>query len=387
MTDFTSSPVSLLAESYQLGDRNRGDGCPGALKMHEAKDGGIGRVRVAGGQMSPERWEALADMADRFGDGNIHVTTRGNLQVRGIQDTAAFAEAAQEHGFLPSRAHDRVRNIIASPLAPELLPLVAELDAALLADDVVTGLSGRTLFGLDSGVGDIVSRRPDFGVFAHDGGFQLVLGGVFVARRVERGDVAATLVQAARRWQEIRGSAWRVAEKPEVHGEIIASLDAAVEVAEVPFVGAVPGCPVGWLPQSDGLVSLGAGVRFGQLSSQLARMIAVTGARTTVTPWHSIVLHDVDEHAAEQIVRVLAPLGLIFDANSTWLRVSACTGIEGCEKSLSDTRGDAAQAVASLDIPQGKVHFSGCERRCGHPLESYTDYLATGDGEYEVSAR
>ena len=164
MTDFTSSPVSLLAESYQLGDRNRGDGCPGALKMHEAKDGGIGRVRVAGGQMSPERWEALADMADRFGDGNIHVTTRGNLQVRGIQDTAAFAEAAQEHGFLPSRAHDRVRNIIASPLAPELLPLVAELDAALLADDVVTGLSGRTLFGLDSGVGDIVSRRPDFGV-------------------------------------------------------------------------------------------------------------------------------------------------------------------------------------------------------------------------------
>ena len=180
MTDFTSSPVSLLAESYQLGDRNRGDGCPGALKMHEAKDGGIGRVRVAGGQMSPERWEALADMADRFGDGNIHVTTRGNLQVRGIQDTAAFAEAAQEHGFLPSRAHDRVRNIIASPLAPELLPLVAELDAALLADDVVTGLSGRTLFGLDSGVGDIVSRRPDFGVFAHDGGFQLVLGILWV---------------------------------------------------------------------------------------------------------------------------------------------------------------------------------------------------------------
>ena len=99
------------------------------------------------------------------------------------------------------------------------------------------------------------------------------------------------------------------------------------------------------------------------------------------------MLHNVDEHAAEQIVRVLAPLGLIFDANSTWLRVSACTGIEGCEKSLSDTRGDAAQAVASLDIPQGKVHFSGCERRCGHPLESYTDYLATGDGEYEVSAR
>ena len=35
-------------------------------------------------------------------------------------------------------------------------------------------------------------------------------------------------------------------------------------------------------------------------------MIAVTGARTTVTPWHSIVLHDVDEHAAEQIVRAAA---------------------------------------------------------------------------------
>ena len=105
-----------------------------------------------------------------------------------------------------------------------------------------------------------------------------------------------------------------------------------------------------------------------------------------VTPWYSLILHDLDEPVAEQVVRVMAPNGLIFDRNSTWLNVSACTGRPGCAKSLADTRGDAAHAIAAARLPEGRVHFSGCERRCGRPKGDYVDYLATGDGEYEVTA-
>ncbi|MEU1026564.1 cobalamin biosynthesis protein CobG, partial [Streptomyces sp. NPDC005904] len=33
------------------------------------------------------------------------------------------------------------------------------------------------------------------------------------------------------------------------------------------------------------------------------------------------------------------------------------------------------------------VHWSGCERRCGHPRGDWVDVLATGEGRYEVSVR
>ena len=42
--------------------------------------------------------------------------------------------------------------------------------------------------------------------------------------------------------------------------------------------------------------------------------------------------------------------------------------------------------VAQARLPEGRVHFSGCERRCGRPKGGYVDYLATGDGEYEVTS-
>ena len=123
--------TSLLSESFHLGDRDRSDGCPGALKMHVAEDGHIGRIRVPGGQLTPTIWETLADLADTFGDGDIHVTSRGNLQIRGITQDGEFAQAVRDHGLLPSPAHDRVRNIIVSPLGFAVHSLVAELDAAI----------------------------------------------------------------------------------------------------------------------------------------------------------------------------------------------------------------------------------------------------------------
>jgi precorrin-3B synthase len=73
----------------------------------------------------------------------------------------------------------------------------------------------------------------------------------------------------------------------------------------------------------------------------------------------------------------LAPLGLVFDENSPWLSVSACTGSPGCEHSAADVRADAAAAV---DEPNpGHRHFVGCERACGSPLVGEV-LIATGDG-------
>lgn len=347
-----------------LGDRSRADGCPGALSFHRAEDGFIGRVRFPGGHISATQFAQFTQIARDFGDGDIHLTTRGNVQVRGISDTAGFSAAVLDAHLVPSIPHDKIRNIIATPLAG-LDNLVKDLDSALLANEELADLSGRTLFGLDGGDGAILAQQPDFGVFGVEK--QLILGGKLTTHRLA--DPARELADIALKWQRERGEKWRVAEKPEF---------IAYETTE--FEAQQP-THIGWFDREDGTVSLGAGLRFGILPAKVAELLCAVEKPVQVTPWHSILVHELDEGEAEAVAKVLAPMGLVFDANSPKLLVTACTGLPGCAKSRSDVRRDALQLQATE-----RTHFSGCERRCGHPRVAYTDYLATADGEYDVTA-
>ena len=73
-----------------------------------------------------------------------------------------MATALQDAGLLPSLAHDRVRNVVASPLGGAAVEAALKaFDRALVADDRLATLSGRFLFAIDDGRGDIVSLRPD----------------------------------------------------------------------------------------------------------------------------------------------------------------------------------------------------------------------------------
>lgn len=372
MTSPQHAPADLVASDLGLGDRSRVDGCPGALSFHRATDGSIGRVRFPGGLLTTEQFRRFAEIAHEFGDGDIHLTTRGNVQVRGISDEAGFSQAVLAAGFVPSISHDKVRNIIASPLAP-LGDLVRELDQALLAHEELAGLSGRTLFGLDAGDGAVLAQEPDFGAIRVEDSWHLILGGT--QRGEIHGSPVAKLVELALTWQQQRAEAWRVAEKPEVF--------ASLPVATEPVSPASQPTHIGWFDRPDGSVSLGAGLPFGVIQGKVAALLGAVEKPIQVTPWHSVLVHELDEGEAEAVAKVLAPMGLIFDAHSPRLQVTACTGLPGCEKSRSDVRRDAAMFI-SHDITD-RTHFSGCERRCGHPRVAYVDYLATADGEYEVT--
>lgn len=381
--------------------RTRADGCPGTRKVHIAADGAIGRLRFPGGFLPAPGFKILADLAENFGDGDIHFTSRGNVQIRGIAHGGAFADAAEEEKLVPSLEHDRVRNILQSPLSgrvsgrTDVHELVQEFDQALIAEPELAKLPGRTLFAFDDGRGDVLGEAADLGAVAlSEEEFELIIGGVASGLVVKRDAVVRAVITAAKIWQEMRGSAWRIAEAEASEEVASAVADALADAVDwrnpsqiKDFAGAEGvGRQIGWIDQPDGRVSLAAGLRFGVLPARLARAIAQTQVPVHITPWYSLVMHDLEEEIAEQVVRVLAPNGLIFDRKSSWLQVSACTGRPGCEKSLADTRGDASHAIAQGRLPDGRVHFSGCERRCGKPKGGYVDYLATGDGEYEVTS-
>lgn len=180
------------------------DACPGLLVLHEARDGHVARIRLPGGYVTPARWRALADVADRFGDGRLDLTARGNIQLRGIRATEgdALARAATAGGLLPSAAHDRARNIMASPLAglggrPPLRRLVRELDAALLSSPELAALPGRFLFAVDDGTGGSGLAGCDIGLLRRAGGdAELVVAGRLTGVRASA-HAAAPIVAAA----------------------------------------------------------------------------------------------------------------------------------------------------------------------------------------------
>jgi precorrin-3B synthase len=357
------------------------DACPGALQLHQAADGALARVRLPGGVILARQLEALAHAATRFGSPGMELTSRGNIQLRAITDTAAVADMVAAVGLLPSQSHERVRNIVASPLSgrvgrtTDIRGLVTELDEAIQSEPALAELPGRFMFGLDDGRADITGLAADVGAhFLDEATAALVLAGSDTGVRLTPPDVVPALVTVATRFSATRGKAWRVAELADATPLLEQFTPCAAPGATWPPVVRPP---VGWLQQDDGRVALGAAVPLGVLPARVAEYLAAIGAPLVITPWRSVLVCDLDEGVADVALRVLAPMGLVFDGNSPWLTVSACTGSPGCEHSAADVRADA---TAALDEPaDGHRHFVGCERACGSPPVGEV-LVATGDG-------
>ena len=356
------------------------DACPGALQVHHAADGALARVRLPGGMVTAAQLAMLARAATDWGAGTLELTSRGNLQIRGVTDTAAVADAVAAAGLLPSATHERVRNIVASPLSgrvgsnTDVRGLVTELDNAIRADLDLIALPGRFLFGIDDGRGDICGLAPDVGVHVTNDAAALFLAGRDTGVRIAVNAAVPTMIAVARRFITDRGTSWRVKElaRPEILLE-------GLTPSEAPGATwpAVTRAPVGWLEQADGRIALGAAVPLGVLPTRTAEYLAAIEAPMAITPWRSVLVFDLDEAVADVALRVLAPLGLVFDENSPWLSVSACTGSPGCEHSVADVRADAAAAVD--DPAGGHRHFVGCDRACGSPPIGEV-LVATRDG-------
>ncbi len=417
--------------------RSAPDSCPGVLRLHQAADGPLARIRVPGGRLESAQLQALADAARDLGNGNLELTSRGNIQLRQVRDASELAQRLGEAGLLPSDTHERVRNIVASPLSgrvggfADVHGLAIDLDTGLRRDPLLADLPGRVLFTLDDGRGDVSTLRGDIGIHAVGAGdFALLLAGADTGLRVTAGEAVDVMLDAARGFLDLRGTSdtgqWRLHEIPGGVESVVEALDRS-PVGQPLELGATHAIPIGWLDQDNGLVTLGAGVPLGTLSARTTEFLAAVERPVYVTPWRSLVITDLDEGPAETVVRVLAPMGLIFDANSPWLQVSACAGRPGCAKSRTDVRADLADAVATDRVlpdaatagaepenpaapadPEnlvdsrngtttvrrvqgelvpaesvtvvGRQHWSGCERRCGSPRGPVTDVVATDHG-------
>src|ERR1700677_991207 len=94
--------------------------CPGALAPMQTGDGLLVRIRVPSGRLDLDRLAAIADCAGLFGNGIIEISSRANLQWRGVGEAAlpALQRRLDELGLLDAdAAGEGVRNIVASPIS------------------------------------------------------------------------------------------------------------------------------------------------------------------------------------------------------------------------------------------------------------------------------
>jgi precorrin-3B synthase len=402
--------------------RSRPDACPGVVTLHAAADGQLARVRIPGGRLTAAQLDTLADAAADLGDGQLELTSRGNIQLRALPADAGteLATRLTVAGLLPSATHERVRNIVASPLSGrdslgliDVRPWISRLDQGICADPRLAELSGRFLFALDDGRGDVTGLRADITLRATEHGVALLLDGRDTGhrtgsaapdrlqrdqaerpaghdtghrtgsaaperlRRDQPEGLAAGVVDlaldAARAFLDERaaqgGTAWRVADLTDGPRRIVLRL----RTNEGSFATFTPGAPPrpGPVTGPDGRTALVALVPLGRLTP--AQLGVLRGRDITVTPWRGVVV-------PEPVGPVTA--GLVTNSDSGWYGVTACAGRPGCARSKADVRAAATAVHAPATHVEGAlpVHWIGCERACGRPATAHVEVLATGQG-------
>jgi precorrin-3B synthase len=269
--------------------RTRGDLCPGVFRPWSAEDGALVRLRLVGGEIEAATLRRLADVAERYGDGNVHLTSRANLQVRGLPDPLGteVEEALAATGLLPHPTHELVRNIMVSPLSgisggqADLRPVAHALDAGLCSHPSLAKLPGRFLFVLDDGRGDLLDRPLDLGCVAVSADeAQLRLGQRAWGPVVPLAEVAGRLVGLARAFLTVRGSGpeapWHVDELPAAPVEV--ERDPRTVVHTRPLAAGTVAQGVSHVVVPDGLVT----------PDVLAALPAE--GRLVVTPWHGLLV-------------------------------------------------------------------------------------------------
>jgi sulfite reductase beta subunit-like hemoprotein len=369
------------------------DRCPGVVRLHEAQDGGLARVRVPGGRVSAEQLRAVAAAA-RLGNGLVELTSRANLQVRGLPDSAVerVAGLLWEAELLPSLSHERARNVVASPVAgrhPRSLAgtdtIVAALDEGVCGDPALAQLPGRFLFAVDDGSGlaaadaDVtLAAERRFGRLDSGPRFGLALAGRRTTLSASPSEAAGLALLAARAFLEVRGDAWRVRDLPGGADDLAARIGAGISAisATPPRRPLVPGA----MRQRDGRAAVTALPPLGRLEPSGLEALAVLAGEVRLSTRRTLTVLDVDWAEVDSVGAELERLGLVVSRGSGWEGLSACAGLGACAKARVDVRAAAAARAGVRRTGDPVEHWSGCERRCGEPAGAGVAVFADGAG-------
>ena len=399
----TGSPVNPTPALNTL----RPSACPGLLRIVQALDGGICRIKLEGGSISAEQAHAVANAAQAYAGGVIEATNRANVQIRGIGiEQDALIAMLLGAGLGPNNAAgDDVRNLMLSPSAgidPHMLfdtrPLAGQILATLQNHPRFHQLSAKFAVQLDGGEAlAMLEHHHDLwlSAFERDGETLLAFGlagcpgldAPLAAVRLEQGH--ALVVAVLELFLDL-ATPTQTRMRHLAVDNLIARLSLPllpVDGFKRPASGTL--LHLGSYPQrQQGLFYVAAGAPLGRLDSTMLKGVAQLASEfgdgtLRFTPWQGVLLPNVKKPAA--VTEGLAQLGFLCSADQPLARMVACTGSSGCGKGLADTKADAQQ-LAALQ-PGVEVHLSGCPRSCAAAHVAPVTLLAVSPGRYDVYFR
>ena len=347
--------------------------CPGLSAPMATGDGLLARLRPDG-TVPLDAMAGLCAAARAHGNGIIEITSRGSLQVRGLRDADAFADAVARLGIA---AHDGVP-VIADPLAgldaDELLDagaLAAELRAAIatrglterLAPKVTIVIDGGGALHLDALTADIrlraVSASDRASLHVAIGGGAATAVPLYTVAAADAIDAVIALLDRiaahgpqARARDVIRGAAARTTALP------------ARSTAD----------PIGLHPLRDETLAAGIGLAFGHSDAatldalvQSARDAGAAGLRTA--PGRALLFIGLAADRVGALITAAGALGFIVDRDDPRRRVVACAGAPVCAAAEIPTRAlapEIARRAAALLAAGDVIHLSGCAKGCAH---------------------
>jgi precorrin-3B synthase len=336
-------------------------------------DGLVVRVRPPLGRLGVAQARRLARLALVHGNGVLELSSRANVQLRGIAPGrhGAVLGALASMGLLDADAgRERRRNLVIDPLCrpPEgVQALGLVLQQALDAAQDLDGLPAKFGWSIEGAPGRLAGVSADIRLQRDAGGWLVRPHGRDQALQARDGNEAVALGLGLARWfagrsAQRRALGLRPGRMAAMARELQAPPGAAWVAAqpeapcEGPAPGAVPG--LGWLVAAP----------LGRLPAlTLLRLLRALPGRAglRVTPWRMLLLEgDGDGRPAWWGAAGLDDdWAWITGAQDPRLRVSACTGAPGCSQALGPTQ-DLALELAD-HVPEGDhLHVTGCAKGC-----------------------
>jgi len=381
------------------------------------------RLRLPACQLRGDQMKALADVAQTYGGGYAHVTTRGNLQIREIEPRHVLdvIDALNSAGLsCQGSGADSARNMTASPTAGfdpaeliDLSPYTRRLSNLVLNTRELRALPRKFNISFDNGgsisavsdsndiafqavqIGEGAGIEP--GVYCRVG-----LGGISGHRDLTReAGIICTpeqtvmvgfamlhvFVEHADRTNRKKARLKYVLDR---HGvdwfverthEKLAELETGFELLRLgheydqprPAINRQGHIGVHAQKQADRYY-LGVALEMGRLSPEQMRLLGGLAAahgngELRLTVWQNVLLPHLPGASLERVTRQIEGCGMRTSASAFAAGVIGCTGKTGCKLALAYTKEDGLALVRhleqrfKLDTPLN-IHLTGCPNSC-----------------------
>jgi ferredoxin-nitrite reductase len=411
----------------------------GLFYVAPAQDSYMCRLRMPNGIIRHWQLEGLADLAESYGGGYSHVTTRANIQIREIlpKNSVALIEGIQDLG-LCSRGSgaDNIRNVTGTPTAgidpQELIDTrsyAREWHYHILNDRSLYGLPRKFNVAFD-GAGRIavledtndiafaaVEVKDGFGI---EPGvwFRLGIGGItghkdfaketgIIVKPEEATAVADAIVrlfiETGDRTNRLKARLKYVLDSMGVDKFMVSveeklgrKLVRAPPEAIAPRPAFDRMAHIGVHRQKqDGLNWIGVVLPLGKLTCEQMRGLAkiaqdLGDGEIRLTVWQNLLIPGVRDENVALANAAIEKLGLAVQASQIRAGLIACTGNKGCKFAASDTKGHAAaigdwcEKRVKIDTPLN-IHLTGCHHSCAQHYISDVGLIAakvpSGEGE------